>query len=434
MTHPGNIRPEIQAVTLMCAIGICVFAVPSTVHSQDTKATPAPKETPAKSDTESESPKPDEPKPSEENETKPDPFAVPDGKPEDLVIFINKVTRTPPSARTLAERKAEFRKRLEAVITATDKILEQKPEEKIEIFALTNRFNALNSLATQFDPSKAEQLTAMIEQLEKETRPVLARLPAFARLREHVTAAVRKPTENGMQEVAEQVVAYWEKYGVDRDSYSAAVTIGRGFEMAGSSESGAKLFEQLAELMKASEDPELAARAERTLGTARKLRLPGHTMEVTGQTADGKPFDWTAYRGKVVLVDFWASWCGPCLAELPNMKRCLELYGDKGFAIVGINMDSSMEAFEKCVTDREISWVNVMGEMPDKLSWNHPLAVYYGIDGIPAAILVDKEGKVVSLRARGSELLRRLEELLGPAEEPAADTKSDPAKPAEPVK
>ena len=156
----------------------------------------------------------------------------------------------------------------------------------------------------------------------------------------------------------------------------------------------------------------LVKRSGKMVGAARRIRLLGNEMLLTGVTADGNAFDWESYRGKVVLVDYWASWCGPCIGEIPNMKKNLELYGEKGFTIVGINMDDTRAAFEKCVDSKEISWVNIVSEEEGKRGWDAPMADYYGVSGIPTAILVDQKGKVVSLRARGAELDKQLERLL----------------------
>jgi thioredoxin-related protein len=98
------------------------------------------------------------------------------------------------------------------------------------------------------------------------------------------------------------------------------------------------------------------------------------------------------------------------------MKAQLKKYGDRGFAIVGINLDRTINEYQNYVDREELTWVNLMSQKESERGWNSPLAVHYGISGIPTAILVDKEGKVVSMTARGGELNRLLAELLGDVE------------------
>ncbi len=130
----------------------------------------------------------------------------------------------------------------------------------------------------------------------------------------------------------------------------------------------------------------------------------GQTLEIDGPTIDGFPFDWASYRGRVVLVDFWATWCGPCREELPNVKRCYEKYHDRGFDVVGISLDQDLDTLKEFLASEQIPWVNLFDATSH--GWDNPIAARYGIKSIPAPILVDREGKVVSTTAHGPDLER----------------------------
>lgn len=134
--------------------------------------------------------------------------------------------------------------------------------------------------------------------------------------------------------------------------------------------------------------------------------LVGKPLEIEGTTLDGLDFVWNAYQGSVVLVDFWATWCGPCVREVPNIQSQYEQYHDQGFEVIGISLDRDRDALEKFLAEHQIPWVTLFeGE-----DTPNPVATRYGVQAIPMAILVGRDGLVISTQARGEELGRLLSE------------------------
>jgi thiol-disulfide isomerase/thioredoxin len=355
-------------------------------------------------------PKPDTEK-STSTEDEDDPFAVPkEASVKELFTWIGKIKRT-PQPRTAAEAVKTANRLFPAIIQACDLILQKTEDGEDVKNALKEKFSAYGVLV-RYKPSAKEELVELAAKYASDTRPEIASMAVGFQLVQKSREIMEASAED-VQKFAESTLGFVERFGATRETISTASQIANTLGYSEHTEIAAGFHESLSKLVAKSDDESLRARSTKLLGAARRIRLPGNEMQLTGITANGESFDWSAYRGKVVLVDYWASWCGPCLAELPNMKKNLERYGEKGFVIVGINMDSTREAFEKCVEDKEISWVNIVSDEEGKKGWDVPNASYYGISAIPTAILVDQKGKVVSLRARGKELDQQLESLLG---------------------
>ena len=122
----------------------------------------------------------------------------------------------------------------------------------------------------------------------------------------------------------------------------------------------------------------------------------GKPVEIKFQAVDGRHVDLTKMQGKVVLVDFWATWCGPCVEELPHVKAAYEKYHAKGFEIVGISLDQDLARLQEFTKAQGMPWPQYF----DGKGWGNIISSKYGIRGIPTMWLVGKDGNLADTNAR----------------------------------
>ncbi len=143
---------------------------------------------------------------------------------------------------------------------------------------------------------------------------------------------------------------------------------------------------------------------------AKEAAFEGKYLEIVSTTPDGEELKLSDIiaANRFTLVDFWASWCGPCLAELPFLKETYSEYHDLGFEIFGVSLDDDGTAWRKAIADNEMIWPQV-GSM---MGWKEPAAELYGVRSIPASWLIDADGKIVARNLRGKAVAEKLKELM----------------------
>lgn len=151
-------------------------------------------------------------------------------------------------------------------------------------------------------------------------------------------------------------------------------------------------------------------RLEKRLEALENTEVGKQFIDIKGTTPDGKEVSLSEYagKGKVVLIDFWASWCGPCRKEMPNVVKAYKNFKGKGFEIVGVSLDDDKTAWEKGIKDLNITWPQIS----DLKGWKTELGAAYAVNSIPHTVLLDKEGKIVAKNLTGEQLSEKLAELL----------------------
>jgi thiol-disulfide isomerase/thioredoxin len=308
----------------------------------------------------------------------------------------------PTAARREIERyhvaRAAIMERLVAAV-ATDEEREQWTRQLVDGITAAIQVGAY--------PAGLKKLESLQKELErkKASRGLLAYV-AYRQLAAGYSLALQDGDAEKRNELQEQWVkdltAFAAKYPDAEDAPEALWQLAMTEEFSGKFKEARALYERLATGYANT------AAGRRGRGALKRLDLKGRTLVLKGQSTDGSEIDVARLSGKVVLVLYWATWCKPCTEDLPQIRALYEQYHDRGFEIVGVNLDSQPELIAPYLKEHRIRWPHI--HEPGGL--DSPAAEEFGIVSLPTMFVVDAQGKVVSRGATVSELKTLVPELL----------------------
>jgi thiol-disulfide isomerase/thioredoxin len=295
-----------------------------------------------------------------------------------------------------------------AIVDACDRVLADKSAKETEqLVAIENKLAILHKAACAGDDAMDKQLAAFVAQLKDDSRPRIARETAFfVQERKVLDASEAKPEE--IAALLKEMQDYYAKEKLASKHLrmaSATVDLVNKLEDGDARE---KHFTDFGNLFAKSSDKELARYGKKLAKkpATKESDLIGKPLELAGNTAGGLPFAWEKYRGKVVIVDFWATWCGPCLKEMPNVKAFRDKHKDKGFEVVGVSVDKDLDALETFLDENDLPWETLAGDEAQAA------ADKYGVRAIPTMMLIDQKGNVVAVAHNIAALAPEAEKLL----------------------
>jgi peroxiredoxin len=181
-----------------------------------------------------------------------------------------------------------------------------------------------------------------------------------------------------------------------------------GEELKSMADASVKKFPEHAGLAKIKSMLAVKAPDQATNDNTSYALLNQPAPNLTMKDVNGKPVSISDFKGKYVLIDFWASWCGPCRQENPNVVTAYNRFKNKNFTILGVSLDQDKAAWQQAITKDNLSW----NHMSDLKQWESAAVQTYKFDGIPFNVLVDPAGKIIASSLRGEELERKLGEVL----------------------
>ncbi len=262
--------------------------------------------------------------------------------------------------------------------------------------------------------------SALMKLIDNQEDPV--RMQAELDVLSSNAALMTNESDEARDQVLEKIITYLKsRKQLSLADVQTGMIVGFYLELQPRKSPARDVYSTMVDLLEKDEREEMQALRINLQASVRRLEMLGNKLDLNVKTIDDKPIKTEDFAGKFVLVDFFATWCGPCIAEVPRLKRHYDKYREKGLEVVAISLDDDRQALDKYLEEAKLPWPVIHDSAPEL---SDKLQMKFGIASLPTVLFLNKEGVVVSLEARGAELdrlMERLFEMPTPAEpEPEA--------------
>lgn len=250
--------------------------------------------------------------------------------------------------------------------------------------------------------------------IARQARMILEQAVVFkVQLGDKLSVYFTEGSDESRNEVIESVKQLLDFEDRDVFIFQESIQLATTLIEQGHNEVATTVLDLLTEKYSEYPDKDVFTQMQRELGTLRKRNdLPGTDWTLAANTISGESFDWAALKGKVVVVDFWATWCAPCLAAMPHMEQVYDQFKSKDVVFVGFSMDTDRNQLDNFLANRQLKWPVILDPVESEDPWDIPAAVQCGINSIPCMVLVGKDGKVVKHLQNSSILALELQKIL----------------------
>jgi len=252
-----------------------------------------------------------------------------------------------------------------------------------------------------------EKLQAQLKPYEDQTKPFYTKYAEARKAKDQEGAKKAEATIDSIEAKMQETVYG----GYIKANSSSPIALYALQQYAGYQIDADKIEPIFNQLPAAQQNSAAGTAFKSKLETAKKVGVGRIAPDFTQNDTLGQPITLSSLRGKYVLVDFWASWCGPCRMENPNVVKAYNAYKDKGFNILSVSLDQpgAKERWMKAIHDDKLTWTHVS----DLQYWNNAVAKEYGVQAIPQNFLLDPNGKIIARDLRGETLEEKLKSVLG---------------------